>query len=54
MTAVPSQNPAKTTPATGFWLLPVPLRNFVRSRETGLVLVSIVIVYALVLVKHAG
>src|SRR4051812_48195578 len=48
MTAVPSQSPPKiapprTAPVTGFWLLPAGLRNFVRSRETGLVLVSIVV-----------
>src|SRR4051794_31692132 len=48
MTAVPSRSPpkiapAKSAPAGGFWLLPAGLRNFVRSRETGLVLVSIVI-----------
>ena len=35
MTAASSQPPAKTAPATGFWLLPGGLRNFVRSRETG-------------------
>jgi CIC family chloride channel protein len=40
---MPPQTPTRTAPATGFWLLPAALRNFVRSRETGLVLVSIVI-----------
>ena len=40
MTAVPSRSPpkiapAKPAPASGFWLLPAGLRNFVRSRETG-------------------
>src|SRR5258708_20426650 len=42
MTVV-APNPTKTAPVTGFLLLPAGLRNFVRSRETGLVLVSIVI-----------
>ncbi|MDB5518031.1 MAG: Cl-channel, voltage gated, partial [Tardiphaga sp.] len=43
VTSMAPQNPTRTAPVTGFWLLPTSLRNFVRSRETGLVLVSIVI-----------
>jgi CIC family chloride channel protein len=43
MTIVSPQVPIKTAPATGFLLLPAGLRNFVRSREIGLVLVSIVL-----------
>ena len=34
---------AKQARASGYYLLPAALRNFVRSRETGLVLVAIVI-----------
>ncbi|WGD54175.1 chloride channel protein [Bradyrhizobium sp. CB1650] len=36
-------NVPKPAPAPGIYLLPVALRNFVRNRETGLVLVAIVV-----------
>ena len=43
MTLITPSDPAKKAKATGYYLLPAALRNFVRSRETGLVLVAIVI-----------
>lgn len=39
----PAPHPAKPTAAPGIRLLPLFLRNFVRNRETGLVLVAIVV-----------
>lgn len=39
----PGPHPAKPVVASGIRLLPLFLRNFVRSRETGLVLVAIVV-----------
>lgn len=42
MTHADRQNQALKSPATGY-LLPVALRNFVRNRETGVVMVAIVI-----------
>ncbi|TWB04023.1 chloride channel protein [Bradyrhizobium stylosanthis] len=39
----PAPHPAKPIAAAGIRLLPLFLRNFVRSRETGLVLVAIVV-----------
>jgi CIC family chloride channel protein len=42
MTHMPLSDGAKKVNATGYQL-PVSLRNFVRSRETGLVAVAIVI-----------
>lgn len=39
----PAPHPAKPVAAAGIRLLPLFLRNFVRSRETGLVLVAIVV-----------
>jgi len=35
--------PAKKPAVAGYYLLPASLRNFVRSRETGVVAVAIVI-----------
>jgi CIC family chloride channel protein len=43
MTAMSPADTAKQARASGYYLLPAALRNFVRSRETGLVLVAIVI-----------
>ena len=43
MTLITPSDPAKKAKATGYYLLPAALRNFVRSRETGLVSVAIVI-----------
>jgi len=39
----PASHPARPTAAPGIRLLPLFLRNFVRNRETGLVLVAIVV-----------
>ncbi|WP_158669332.1 chloride channel protein [Bradyrhizobium guangdongense] len=39
----PAPDAAKPAPAPGIRLLPLSLRNFVRNRETGLVLVAIVV-----------
>lgn len=39
----PAPHPARPPAAPGIWLLPLFLRNFVRNRETGLVLVAIVV-----------
>lgn len=39
----PGSHPAKPAPAPGIRLLPLFLRNFVRNRETGLVLVGVVV-----------
>lgn len=39
----PAPDAAKPVPAPGIRLLPLSLRNFVRNRETGLVLVAIVV-----------
>jgi chloride channel protein, CIC family len=43
MTIAPTPKPTKQPQAPGNYLLPAGLRNFVRHRETGLVLVAIVV-----------
>jgi CIC family chloride channel protein len=43
MTSITPSESAKKANVSGYYLLPAALRNFVRSRETGLVSVAIVI-----------